>query len=129
MFWMDAWRGGGTVRCDRCLESFHHDLDSGFHLFLQESASGPKGETEVELLDEDMEVEFISGDQLNLDEIVREQVFLSVPMKSVCRETCKGLCPECGANLNHEKCKCLKGSGHPAFQKLKNLKTDDLRGE
>ena len=89
--------GGVQVRCDRCLEPFHRDVDAPFHLFLQATASDSNAAAEVELLDEDMEVNFIRGEQLNLDEIVREQVFLSLPMKCVCSETCRGLCPGAGA--------------------------------
>jgi uncharacterized protein len=118
-------RGGIKVRCDRCLEPYHFDLDSGFHLYLQATPSVQKGETEVELLDEDMEVEFISGDEVDLDAVVREQVFLSLPMKNVCSESCRGLCPTCGANWNRENCDCRKEPANPAFQKLKALKTND----
>lgn len=122
-------RGGILIRCDRCLEPYHHDVDAAFHLYLQKRPAMEKGETEIELLDDDMAVEFISGDELNLDEIVREQMFLSLPMKCVCMETCQGLCPVCGANRNREKCNCLKDSAHPAFQKLRNIKINDPRGE
>jgi uncharacterized protein len=117
-------KGGATVRCDRCLEPYHQDLDSKFHLYLQAKPRLEKGEieTDVELLDEDMEVEYISGDELDLDEIVREQVFLSLPMKSICREECRGLCPICGVNRNRSECACLKESGHPAFRKLSDFK-------
>jgi uncharacterized protein len=120
--------GGIQVRCDRCLESYHREVSAPFHLFLQAVPSGPNA-AEVELLDEDMEVDFIQGDQVNLDEIVREQVFLSLPLKCLCSETCRGLCPRCGANLNRGICNCRGGEGHPAFSKLKELKTVDHRGE
>lgn len=120
-------KGGVIIRCDRCLEPFHGDLNSDFHLYLQAKppAQQGEGETEVELLDEDMEVEYISGDELNLDEIVREQVFLSLPMKSICREGCRGLCPVCGVNRNSAECACLKESVNPAFLKLSDFKTND----
>ena len=120
-------KGGVIVRCDRCLEPFHSDLNTDFHIYLQARPAAQKGEaeTEVELLDEDMEVEYISGDELNLDEIVREQVFLSLPMKSICREGCRGLCPACGVNRNSTECGCLNGSVNPAFRKLSDFKTND----
>lgn len=120
-------KGGVLVRCDRCLEPYHADLDSDLHLYLQTKPPAEKegGDTEVELLDEDMEVEYIQRDELNLDEIVREQVFLSLPMKNICREGCKGLCSVCGVNLNQAECGCGKETGHPAFQKLRDIKTND----
>jgi uncharacterized protein len=83
-------------------------------------------EAELELLEEDMEVEFIHGETVDLDAIIREQVYLALPMKNVCREDCAGLCPVCGANLNEGPCSCKKDSGHPAFSKLKFLK---IKGE
>lgn len=114
--------GGLLVKCDRCLEPFHSDLDSEFHVYLQALAVAQPGTAEVELLDEDMEVEFVEGGELDLDAIVQEQIFLALPMKCVCVETCQGLCPVCGMNLNSGACECLKDQGHPAFQKLRNLK-------
>ncbi|MBN1102262.1 MAG: DUF177 domain-containing protein [Deltaproteobacteria bacterium] len=117
------------VKCDRCLEPYHHVLQSGFHIYLQAVPSTQKGVTEVELLDEDMEVHFVSGEELDLDEVIREQIFLSLPMKCVCGESCRGLCPVCGANLNRTGCSCEKNRGHPAFLKLKNLKTKNSRGD
>lgn len=113
--------GKVTVRCDRCLEPFDLELKTRFNVYLVVRPSGPS-EEEVELLDEDMEVEFIRGETIDLDDVVREQIYLSVPMKCVCRSDCQGLCPRCGANLNAGPCSCLRASGHPAFSKLKLLK-------
>jgi uncharacterized protein len=121
--------GGLLVKCDRCLEPYHRDLESGFHVYLQAVPSTQKGGAEVELLDEDMEVDFVSGEKLDLDEIIRDQIFLSLPMKCICGETCRGLCPVCGGNLNRTVCSCRKDYGHPAFLKLKNLKTKNSRGD
>jgi uncharacterized protein len=70
-----------------------------------------------------MEVDFIKGDTIDLSDIVREQVYLSLPMRSICKESCRGLCPVCGANLNESSCLCRKPEGHPAFSKLR------LKGE
>jgi uncharacterized protein len=109
------------LRCDRCLEPFNNDLNSDFSLFL----SLPPTDTEkgeLELVEEDMSLDFIIGDEIDLDEVVREQIYFSLPMKSLCRKDCSGLCPLCGANLNMEECKCRKEKGHPGFSELKNLK-------
>lgn len=118
-------KGGAMVRCDRCLEPYHFDVDSDFHLYLHTMPSPQAGEKEVELLDEDMEVEFIEGDEVDLDGVVREQVFLSLPMKNICRESCQGLCPVCGVNWNRAQCTCRKEPANAAFQKLKALKISD----
>jgi uncharacterized protein len=79
-------------------------------------------EEDLELLDEEMEVDFIKGETIDLDDVIREQIYLSVPMKCVCKTTCRGLCPQCGANLNVAPCSCKSESGHPAFSKLEKLK-------
>lgn len=73
-----------------------------------------------------MSVVFISEKEIELDEIVRSEIYLALPMKFLCKEDCKGLCPVCGKNLNRERCNCQKMTGHPAFLKLKELK---LKGD
>jgi len=114
-------KGGVSVLCDRCLGSFHRDLSAVFRLFL--ALPLPESdEVEVELHEEDMAVDFLRGEKIDLDEIVREQVYLSLPMQLLCSEDCKGLCPQCGTNLNKGTCKCSREVGHPGFSKLKNLK-------
>jgi len=115
-------RGGVRIRCDRCLEPYHRDLESLFHVYLVAPGKGADGE-EIELLDEDMEVDFIKGDTIDLSDIIREQIYLSLPMKSICKESCRGLCSVCGANLNESSCLCGNAEGHPAFSKLR------LKGE
>lgn len=114
--------GRVRVRCDRCLEPFDFVVATKFHVYLVRGPAGPS-EEEVELLDDDMEVEFIRGETVDLDDVVREQVFLSVPMKCVCKGDCRGLCRRCGANLNAGPCSCRSEGEHPAFSKLKILKS------
>jgi uncharacterized protein len=114
--------GGIRIRCDRCLEPFHKRVESQFHVYLMVPREGSDQE-EVELLDEDLEVDFVKGNEVDLGDVVREQVYLSLPMKSICKESCRGLCPVCGVNLNESTCVCRKAEGHPAFSNLR------LKGE
>lgn len=113
--------GGLLIRCDRCLEVFHRNLESEFWLFLAHRLPEKDG-IEIELMEDDMSIDFVVGDEVDLNDIVREQAYLSLPIKSLCREECLGLCPVCGANLNKEKCECQRVKGHLGFSKLKNLK-------
>jgi uncharacterized protein len=113
--------GGLRVRCARCLEPYHRDLKTTFQVYLALPLPATD-ETEVELEEEDMEVDFIRGEEIDLDEIIREQIYLSIPMKLVCRKDCQGLCPRCGVNLNEGMCRCREDVGHPGFLKLKDLK-------
>ena len=111
------------IGCDRCLEPFLYDLDGDFRLFL---APGPvdTAQSEAELLKDDLSADFITGGQIDLDEIVREQIYLSLPMKFLCQEDCSGLCPGCGTNLNKTRCECQQEKGHPGFSKLKEMKIE-----
>ena len=116
--------GGLQVVCDRCLNAYHRDLRYDLNVFLDTPPMSDTNMTEVELLDKDMEVEFIKDREIDLDEIIREQIYLFLPMKSLCSEKCLGLCPSCGSNLNAGNCKCRQEQGHPGFLKLKNLKIE-----
>jgi uncharacterized protein len=59
---------------------------------------------------------------VNLESILREQVLLTLPLKPLCSETCKGICPRCGADLNREPCQCPAEDSASPFAKLKNIK-------
>ena len=109
------------IQCDRCLEPYEHDMASGFQLSLARGHSQDI-QREIELLDDDMSIDFLSGEEISLDDIVREQIYLALPIKCLCRSDCSGLCPSCGANLNVETCQCRPPKGHPGFSNLKNIK-------
>ena len=115
--------GAVSLKCDRCLEAFRSDLEFPFSFFLVSPKPG-QGEVEAELLDEDLEMDFIHGETIDLDVRIKEQVFLSLPMKSICREGCLGLCPLCGANLNEGPCLCSQRKANLAFSKLESLKIE-----
>ena len=115
--------GSMDVMCDRCLEPYHRELRPEFRLFLSLPPSD-KEKAEIELLEEDMEVGFINGEEIDLGDVIREQLFLSLPIKSLCREECLGLCPKCGNNLNDGDCGCEKENLHPALSKLKRFKIE-----
>ena len=92
------------LRCDRCLEPYSWDLSTDFRIYL--SMSPFKGELEVELSKDDLDIDFIDGNFLDPDQIIKEQIILNVPMKTLCTTECKGLCPICGCNLNMKRCSC-----------------------
>jgi uncharacterized protein len=93
-----------VLRCDRCLEPYGWDLSTDFRIYL--SISPFKGELDIELSEDDLSLDFINGEFLDPDQILREQIILNVPMKTLCRKDCKGLCPVCGCNLNMTRCSC-----------------------
>jgi hypothetical protein len=63
-------------------------------------------EEEERLKLDDTEIAFFEGEGLFLADVLAEQVLLALPMKAICRSDCRGLCPQCGVNLNNEECRC-----------------------
>jgi len=91
--------------CDRCLGSARFPLEERFDLFYR-PASDIAQEEEVELGDGEAEIGFYEGGGLELEDVLREQVMLALPMQRVCREDCRGICPVCGGNRNQAPCNC-----------------------
>jgi uncharacterized protein len=91
--------------CFRCNSPYHRDYKASLNLSCipDRPADGFKGK---DYMDGDVGVNYFSGEEIDLGKIVREQVFLMLPMTYVCREDCKGLCPGCGADLNIGDCRC-----------------------
>ncbi len=92
--------------CGRCLDPFALPLDKQMEVFLLPHREGQEEEDEVELSERDMVVGYYRNHRVDLGELVREQLYLAVPLKRLCREDCKGLCPSCGINKNRESCSC-----------------------
>ncbi len=107
--------------CHRCGEPFEFRLDESFEFVLVGTEFSPK-EEEVELTAEEMDYEFFDGEKIDVEKILVEQIFLAMPQKILCSEDCKGLCPQCGANLNRETCNCSQTRINPMFQALANWK-------
>jgi DUF177 domain-containing protein len=103
--------------CDRCLAPMEFPVERAFELFYRPMASIAR-EEEIEVPKDELGVGFFSGDGIELADIVTEQVILSVPMKKVCREECRGLCPVCGADRNREQCQCAPPQRDSPFAHL-----------
>ena len=110
--------GALETACDRCLEQVRIPVELDFDLPYRPMEEIAR-EEEVEVGEDDLTVGFFSGDGVNLADVVREQVFLSVPMKVVCRPDCRGLCPVCGVNRNLKECGCSSQHGDSPFDFLK----------
>jgi uncharacterized protein len=81
------------------------------------------GREEMSVTGAEAEISYYQGEGLLLEDAVREQVLLAVPLKVICREDCKGLCPHCGANLNLEQCSCSEPVEDPRWTALKDLRS------
>lgn len=113
------------IDCGRCLERYPVALGQELDLFYLPRAAGQDEaqEEEVELTDRDVVVGYYDADQLDLGEVVREQVLLALPLKPLCREDCRGLCPTCGQNRNLSPCGCPppEEPGDPRLVPLRKL--------
>jgi len=110
------------VCCHRCLAPFRLALDEPVDIYLIADERVPKAE-EKELVPHELAYEFFDGEVIEVDQLVAEQIFLALPVKLLCSEDCKGICPGCGANLNEEACRCKAGGRQSPFAKLKLVKT------
>ena len=97
-----------TMRCDcnRCLDPAVFPIDSSFDLFYRPAEVAGDDEEEVEIDEGEAEIAFYEGAGIELKDVLREQVLLSMPMQRVCREDCQGICPVCGQNRNLINCGC-----------------------
>ncbi len=108
------------LECGRCLEAFRFPVDASFDvLYLPHAETAGEGEVEVE--DDDLTTAYYRDDQIDLAQLVREQFYLAIPMKPLCREACEGLCPQCGTNLNAGSCDCRSEWTDPRLDALKSL--------
>jgi DUF177 domain-containing protein len=112
--------------CARCLEPVVEEVSRTFDLFYSPLPKGVKPE-EARLKEDDAEIGFFEGEGLFLADVLREQVLLALPMKVICRSDCRGLCPNCGANLNHEECRCETHATDLRLAPLARLKQDWLK--
>jgi DUF177 domain-containing protein len=112
------------LSCSRCLAEFKNHLKRRFTLrFSRESAdeTHTAGEKEIEVTDAYVGLTFFTGESIDFTDTVQEQVVLALPYKPLCRETCKGLCPRCGTDLNAGPCGCTVDDSRNPFAVLKNL--------
>ena len=124
----DKFRLVGTVKtelelsCGRCLEPYRLPVSAPFDLRYLPATEAATG-TEQEVEDEDLGTSYYRDEQIDLDELLREQFYLALPMKPLCQDACRGLCPQCGTNLNTGTCTCATTWQDPRLAALKDLKT------
>ncbi len=118
-------RGKLTARlemnCARCLEPVRRDVARDFEL-LYRPLGADAGRDELSVTDAEAEIGYYEGEGILLEDVLREQVLLALPLKVVCREECKGLCPHCGKNLNQEQCSCETPMADPRWEALKDIR-------
>lgn len=107
--------------CDRCLSDVPLQIGLPFDLLYAPAEASGQATGEIELHERDLDFAFYANDQIDLDELVLEQLELGLPSRVLCQENCRGICSECGADLNAGECRCQKPVD-PRWQALADLK-------
>lgn len=109
-----------TAECDRCLGRARFPLDARFDLFYRPMSYIAR-EEEIEIDEGEAEMGFYQGEGLELEDVLREQVLLALPMQRICSDDCKGICPVCGQNRNESACSCKLDSANDRWGALRKL--------
>ncbi|HJT67889.1 MAG TPA: DUF177 domain-containing protein [Pyrinomonadaceae bacterium] len=109
-----------AVECDRCLKQVELPVDADFELDYV-TGQTYASTAAAELTENDLSVSVFDGETIDVDEIVKEQILLAVPTRTLCRPECKGICPECGNDKNTGDCACETKDVDPRWAALRNL--------
>lgn len=112
---------GARVECDRCLKPLDVEVNTDFTLEYIRGADYESSQL-AELGEEAMAISVFDGESIDVDEIVKEQLLLAIPTRRLCTEDCKGICPDCGTDLNSGSCNCKSEQVDPRWAALKNFK-------
>ena len=113
--------GNFQVPCARCVEPVEIPLAADFDLIFR-PAGADSDAPERSITAPETEIGYYQKDSLSLEDVLREQVLLSLPVKTLCKPDCKGLCPRCGENRNIQACSCEEGPSDPRWQALSGLR-------
>ncbi|MBV9339465.1 MAG: DUF177 domain-containing protein [Acidobacteria bacterium] len=109
------------LACARCLEPIAREVAKQFDL-LYRPLGADAGREELSVTAVEAEVGYYEGSGLLLEDVLREQLLLALPLKAICREDCQGLCSHCGRNLNLEECTCREAVDDPRWSALKEIR-------
>ena len=115
-----GYQGRVEVPCARCLTPVEIPVEGQFDLIFR-PLGADQGAPERAISTSETEIGYYQNGGLALEDVLREQVLLSLPVRTLCRQDCKGLCPHCGRDLNSESCTCEAASSDPRWSALSNL--------
>ncbi len=108
--------------CARCLEPAVQKVVRKFDLLYRPLGSDA-GRPELSVTAVEAEIGYYEGEALLLEDALREQILLDLPLRTICRENCKGLCPHCGTNLNDRQCSCAEPMEDSRWSALKDIRS------
>lgn len=111
-------KGSVNLPCDRCAASYEVDVDVSFDMYEEL----PEGETEEGAEEARIRKNDNGVVELDMGALLWEELALALPVKPLCKEECKGICPGCGSDLNTEECVCEQGEGDPRLAVFRDLK-------
>jgi uncharacterized protein len=113
--------GEFQIPCARCVEPVTAPLAAEFDLIFR--PAGVDSESpERSISASETEIGYYQKDSLSLEDVLREQAFLALPARTLCKPDCKGLCPRCGENRNTQACNCDEGPKDPRWGALGEIR-------
>src|SRR6202167_3780329 len=116
-----SFAGKFQVPCARCVEPVVIPLSAEFDLIFRPSQADSEP-LERSITAPETEIGYYQGDSLLLEDVLREQVLLSLPVRTLCKPDCRGLCPRCGKNRNSQVCSCDVGPSDPRWEALAGIR-------
>ena len=107
--------------CARCLDPVHNKIVETFDLLYRPLGVDFKGD-EVAITEAETEIGYYQGEGVLLEDVLKEQIILALPVKQVCQANCKGFCPQCGKNRNLESCNCVNTMPDPRWSALEDIR-------
>lgn len=108
------------LKCDRCLKEYENRYKSFFEVHFRPQGEGESREEDIPT--GQVEVIYFDGDVLDIADQIRQTILLSVPMRALCRDDCRGLCGGCGRDLNLDSCQCQDPPIDPRWDALRKYK-------
>lgn len=117
------------LECARCLAAFSQRVEGHLDVICSEGEKLPDGEVEEErgMLDDEPDMCMVHDGMIDVGELAREMILLGLPIKPLCSDECKGICPECGQDLNEGECACAPRAADPRFDALRALLTEKAK--
>lgn len=116
------------LQCARCLAEFETDISARYTVYYSRAREGEFSDPEIELAENDLLSAYFTGDEIDVTPELAEQLLMEIPIRPLCDERCKGLCPHCGTDLNQQSCGCPASGPFGAFAQLNDF-TVPTKGE